>query len=91
MTLSSFWFYLSATRSDRKRDAAIPLPAGVTQYRNISYGSHGNDNLLDVYLPEDATDLCPPSSASMAAVMFTAPRKSTAVTVWTWPDGALPL
>ena len=52
MTLNSLWFYLSATRSDRKRDAAIPLPAGVTQYRNISYGSHGNDNLLDVYLPE---------------------------------------
>ena len=52
MTLSSFWFYLSATRSDRKRDAAIPLPTGVTQYRNISYGSHGTDSLLDVHLPE---------------------------------------
>ena len=52
MTLNSLWFYLSATRSDRKRDAAIPLPTGVTQYRNISYGSHGTDSLLDVYLPE---------------------------------------
>ena len=52
MTPSSLWFYFSATRSDRKRDAAIPLPSGVTEYRNIAYGSHGEDNLLDVYLPE---------------------------------------
>lgn len=52
MTLNSLMFYLSATRSDRKRDAAIPLPAGVTEFRNIAYGSHGEDNLLDVYLPE---------------------------------------
>jgi len=52
MTPNSLWFYISATRSDRKRDAAIPLPSGVTEFRNISYGSHGKDNLLDVYLPE---------------------------------------
>jgi len=52
MTLNSLWFYISATRSDKKRDAAIPLPAGVSEYRNISYGSHGEDNLLDVYVPE---------------------------------------
>ena len=52
MTFSSLRFYLSATRSDRKRDAAIPLPTGVTQLRNISYGSHGEDSLLDVYYPE---------------------------------------
>lgn len=54
MTFSSLRFYLSATRSDRKRDAAIPLPAGVAQLNNISYGSHGEDNLLDVYYPEGA-------------------------------------
>ena len=52
MTLSSLRFYLSATRSDRKRDAAIPLPQGVTERRNISYGSHGEENLLDVYYPQ---------------------------------------
>ena len=52
MTFSSLQFYLSATRSDRKRDAAIPLPTGVKALRNISYGSHGEDNLLDVYYPE---------------------------------------
>ena len=59
MTLNSLWFYLNATRSDKKRDAAIPLPAGVTQYRNISYGSHGSDSLLDVYLPEGAEEALP--------------------------------
>ena len=59
MTFSSLWFYLSATRSDRKRDGAIPLPTGVTEYRNISYGSHGSDNLLDVYVPEGTTGTLP--------------------------------
>jgi len=59
MTLNSLWFYFSATRSDKKRDAAIPLPAGVTECRNISYGSHGEDNLLDVYFPEDTTGSLP--------------------------------
>lgn len=59
MTLSSLMFYLSATRSDRKRDAAIPLPAGVTECRNISYGSHGEDNLLDVYFPEGTAEPLP--------------------------------
>ena len=59
MTGSSFWFYLSATRSDKKRDAAIPLPTGVTEFRNISYGSHGEDNLLDVYYPEGTASPLP--------------------------------
>ena len=59
MTLNSLWFCFSATRSDRKRDAAIPLPAGVTEYRNISYGCHGTDNLLDVYVPEGTTENLP--------------------------------
>ena len=59
MTLSSLWFCFSAGRSDRKRDASIPLPAGVTEYRNLSYGNHGSDNLLDVYLPESAAEPLP--------------------------------
>ena len=59
MTFSSLRFYLSATRSDRKRDAAIPLPTGVTQLRNISYGSHGEDNLLDVYYPQGTKEPLP--------------------------------
>ena len=59
MTLSSLWFCFSAGRSDRKRDASIPLPAGVTKYHNLSYGSYGSDNLLDVYLPDGTTEPLP--------------------------------
>ena len=55
MSLNSILFNLSASRSDRKRDSLIPLPLGVTECRNISYGSHGKDNLLDVYYPESTT------------------------------------
>ena len=55
MTLEAMLFRLSAGRSDRKRDAAIALPSGVTECRNISYGPHGKDNLLDVYYPEGTT------------------------------------
>ena len=52
MSLQSFMFNFNSSRSDRKRDAAIPLPEGVTECRNISYGSHGKWNLLDVYYPD---------------------------------------
>lgn len=51
MSLQSIMFNLGAARSDRKRDSAIALPAGVTECRNISYGPYGKDNLLDVYYP----------------------------------------
>lgn len=51
MSLQGILFQLNASRSDRKRDAAIPLPLGVTECRNISYGSHGKWSLLDVYFP----------------------------------------
>ena len=52
MSLQSIMFNFNASRSDRKRDAAIPLPEGVTECRNISYGPHGDWNLLDVYYPK---------------------------------------
>jgi len=52
MSLTGILFNITAARSDKKRDAAIPLPEGVTELRNISYGPHGEANLLDVYLPE---------------------------------------
>lgn len=55
MSLTGLLFNLSASRSDKKRDAAIPLPQGVTECRNISYGPHGDANLLDVYYPEGAS------------------------------------
>ena len=52
MSLQSFLFRFGASRSDKKRDAAIPIPQGVTQCRDLSYGSYGDENLLDVYYPE---------------------------------------
>ena len=52
MSLQGFLFCRRAAKSDAIRDAAIALPEGVVQIRNISYGSNGEDNLLDVYYPE---------------------------------------
>ena len=52
MSLQSILFNRGASKSDKKRDAAIPLPEGVVECRNISYGSHGKWNLLDVYYPQ---------------------------------------
>jgi len=46
-------------RIDRKRDRAIPLPAGVTQCRNLSYGPHGKWSRLDVYYPEGTQEPLP--------------------------------
>lgn len=51
MSLESLLFNIGAKRSDKKRDAAIPLPEDVTECRNISYGPYGQWNLLDVYYP----------------------------------------
>ena len=59
MSFQSIMFNIMASKSDKQRDAAIPLPAGVTEYRNISYGHHGQENLLDVYTPADAREALP--------------------------------
>ena len=59
MSFESIMFNLSASRSDRKRDSLIPLPVGITECRNISYGCHGKDNLLDVYYPMGTTEKLP--------------------------------
>lgn len=59
MSIQGLLFNITASQSDRKRDAAIPLPEGVTECRNISYGSHGKDNLLDVYYPKNTTTPLP--------------------------------
>lgn len=52
MTLDTLLLRYKAAKSDQQRDSAIPLPEGVTELRNISYGCHGKDNLLDVYYPK---------------------------------------
>ena len=59
MSLDAIRFNIGSSRSDRKRDSAIPLPAGVAQFRNISYGAHEKWNLLDVYYPEGTTKPLP--------------------------------
>ena len=58
MSIQSFLFRRGAGKSDRKRDALIPLPQNVVEICNISYGAYGKSNLLDVYYPEGAA-LCP--------------------------------
>ncbi len=59
MSFQSILFNLSASKSDKKRDSQIPLPAGVTECRNIAYGPHGTANLLDVYYPEGTREPLP--------------------------------
>ena len=59
MSLEALLFHIGASRSDAKRDAAIPLPDGITECRNISYGEHGDSSLLDVYYPTGAADALP--------------------------------
>ena len=59
MSFDSVMFNIRASRADRIRDAAIPLPEGVTECRNVSYGSHGDWNLLDVYTPSGVTGPLP--------------------------------
>lgn len=59
MSLQSVMFNIGASRGDKKRDSKIPLPTGVTECRNISYGSHGKWNLLDVYYPEGTAEALP--------------------------------
>lgn len=49
MTFESLSFKLGASISDRIRDAAIPLPAGIACRNNIPYTS---GQLLDVYYPD---------------------------------------
>ena len=59
MSLQGICFNLSASVNDYRRDKAIPLPEGVTQCRNISYGSHGKWSMLDVYHPNGAANPLP--------------------------------
>ncbi len=59
MSLHGILFRLGAGYNDRKRDAAIPLPTGITELRDISYGPYGSSSLLDVYYPEGTTQALP--------------------------------
>ena len=59
MSLQSFLFRHGAGRSDRRRDKKIPLPEGITQCRNITYGPNSKWNRLDVYYPDGAAAALP--------------------------------
>lgn len=59
MSLQGLLFRYGAGKADKARDALIPLPEGVSQCRNISYGPHGDDNLLDVYFPDGTAQPLP--------------------------------
>lgn len=59
MSLQSVLFDMKASVSDYLRDRPIPLPDGITQCRNISYGSHGKWSLLDVYYPDGTAEALP--------------------------------
>ena len=49
MSFESLMFNLTASASDRRRDAAIPLPEGVVCHCDIPYYK---EQLLDIYYPE---------------------------------------
>lgn len=55
MSLQGLIMCRKSAKSDAVRDAAIPIPQGVKQWRDISYGPHGSSSLLDVYCPEGTT------------------------------------
>jgi len=59
MSIIGLLFNITARSSDKKRDAAIPLPQGVTECRNIAYDSYGESSLLDVYYPDGTSDALP--------------------------------
>ena len=37
--------------NDARRDAGLTEPDGLEKYRDISYGPHGDQNLMDIYTP----------------------------------------
>ncbi len=42
--------------NDAKRDAGLIEPKDLVKYRNISYGPHGDWNLMDIYTPKRKGD-----------------------------------
>ena len=59
MSIQSILFNFGAARNDKKRDSLIPLPEGITECRNISYGPYGQWSQLDVYTPVGTKDPLP--------------------------------
>ena len=59
MSLQGLLFRLGAGSNDRKRNKATAHPEGVVCFSDIPYGSHGKDQLLNVYLPDNAASALP--------------------------------
>ncbi len=59
MTSQALGFRFYASISDFFRDRKIPLPEGVEQRRNLTYGPHGRANRLDVFYPRTAEGKLP--------------------------------
>lgn len=59
MSLQSILFRLSAGKNDRRRNQDTPLPEGIHQEINLSYGPCGKHHLLDVYYPQGTTHPLP--------------------------------
>lgn len=56
MSIQSIMFNIGTSRSDKKRDAAIPIPTGVVENRDIRYSGK---LLLDVYYPVGTVEQLP--------------------------------
>lgn len=59
MSIQSILFNYKAAKADQERDSEIPVPKGISQCCNISYGPHGQYNLLDVYFPDGTAQPLP--------------------------------
>ena len=44
---------------DARRDAGLKTPDDIMRYDNLSYGVHGVDNLLDIYVPKGTETIQP--------------------------------
>lgn len=47
------------TAFDTERDSGLSTPETITRFDNISYGTHGEWNLLDIYRQKDVQELQP--------------------------------
>lgn len=66
--------------ADQSRDAGLVEPADVIAFKDIPYGKFGDWNLLDLYIPKDAAQKLPESSAFMAEPSCTARRNPISTT-----------
>lgn len=56
MSLASIVLARMFKLGDDKRDKGLTMPDTIHWYKGISYGPHGNSNILDVYRPKNVTN-----------------------------------